>query len=166
MRPRGIVILWMMTFLILQSVHSVTRNPVAVQSMFDLDQEVTKAHQSVTETESQSRAIEDRIRKIDGAARLLPARAYGKPFDTAALAKSLTLRSLIAKKDPQLASYLGVGSDLAMREEEEREARRLRAQALGLKTEQIRQKNAAAALHRERSFGAGLNPLTGRRLGQ
>ena len=73
-----------MTFLILQSVHSVTRNPVAVQSMFDLDQEVTRAHQSVTETESQSRAIEDRIRKIDGAARLLPARAYGKPFDTAA----------------------------------------------------------------------------------
>ena len=103
--------------------------------MFDLDQEVAKAHQSVTETESQARAIEARIRKIDGAGPLLPARGHGKPIDTAAIAKGLTLRSLIAVKDPQLASYLGIATDAHIREEEEREARRLRAQALGMETE-------------------------------
>ena len=117
--------------------------------MFDLDQEVAKAHQSVTETESQARAIEARIRKIDGAGPLLPARGYGRPVDTAAIANGLTLRSLIAKKDPELASYLGVGSDLAMREEEEREARRLRVQALGMETEKLRQQNEEARRNRE-----------------
>ena len=117
--------------------------------MFDLDQEVAKAHQSVTETESQARAIEARIRKIDGAGPLLPARGYGRPVDTAAISKGLTLRSLIAKKDPELASYLGVGSDLAIREEEEREARRLRVQALGMETEKLRQQNEEARRNRE-----------------
>ena len=134
--------------------------------MFDLDQEVAKAHQSVTETESQARAIEARIKKIDGADNLLPKRAYGKPIDTAAIARSLTLRSLLAKNDPQLASYLGVGTDAHIRAEEEKEARRLRAQALGMKTEKIRAQNQAAALHRERAFRDGVSPLTGRRLGQ
>ena len=117
--------------------------------MFDLNQEVAKAHQNVTETENQARAIEARIRKIDGAGPLLPARGYGRPVDTAAIAKGLTLRSLIAKKDPELASYLGVGSDLALREEEEREARRLRAQALGMETEKLRKQNEEARRNRE-----------------
>ena len=117
--------------------------------MFDLNQEVAKAHQSVTETENVARQIEGRIRQIDGAGRLLPARKYGKPIDTAAIAKGLTLRSLIARKDPELASYLGIGSDLALREEEEREARRLRAQALGMETEKLRQQNEAAQQERQ-----------------
>ena len=117
--------------------------------MFDLDQEVAKAHQSVTEIESQARAIEARIRKIDGAGPLLPARGYGRPVDTAAISKGLTLRSLIALKDPQLASYLGIGTDAHIREEEEREARRLRAQALGMETEKLRQRNEAARQERE-----------------
>ena len=117
--------------------------------MFDLNQEVAKAHQSVTETENVARQIEGRIRQIDGAGRLLPARKYGKPIDTAAIANGLTLRSLIARKDPELASYLGIGSDLALREEEEREARRLRAQALGMETDKLRQQNEAARQERQ-----------------
>ena len=117
--------------------------------MFDLNEEVAKAHQNVTETENQARAIEARIRKIDGAGPLLPARGYGRPVDTAAIAKGLTLRSLIARKDPELASYLGIGSDLALREEEEREARRLRAQALGMETDKLRQQNEAARQERQ-----------------
>ena len=117
--------------------------------MPDLDQEVAKAHQSVTETESQARAIEARIRKIDGAGPLLPARGYGRPVDTAAIAKGLTLRSLIAVKDPQLASYLGIATDAHVREEEEREARRLRAQALGMETEKLRKQNEEARRNRE-----------------
>ena len=117
--------------------------------MFDLNQEVEKAHQNVTETENVACQIEARIRKIDGAGSLLPARQYGKPIDTAAIAKGLTLRSLIAAKDPQLASYLGIATDAHIREEEEREARRLRAQALGMETEKLRQRNEAARQGRE-----------------
>ena len=117
--------------------------------MFDLNQEVAKAHQSVTETENVARQIEGRIRQIDGAGRLLPARQYGTPIDPAAIAKGLTLRSLIARKDPELASYLGIGSDLALREEEEREARRLRPQALGMETDELRQQNEAARQERQ-----------------
>lgn len=134
--------------------------------MFDLDQEVAKAHQSVIDTESQAKAIEARIKKIEGAEKLLPSRAYGRPIDTSAIASSLTLRSLLAKKDPQLASYLGVGTDAHIRAEEEKEAHRLRAQALAMETEKIRSQNQAAALHRERAFHNGVNPLTARRLGQ
>ena len=51
--------------------------------MFDLNEEVAKAHQNVTETENQARAIEARIRKIDGAGRLLPARKYVKLVNSA-----------------------------------------------------------------------------------
>ena len=149
MRLSGIVISLMTMYLTRLIVRSAIHSPVAVPSMFDLDQEVAKAHQSVTETESQARAIEARIRKIDGAGPLLPARGYGRPVDTAAIANGLTLRSLIAKKDPELASYLGVGSDLAIREEEEREARRLRVQALGMETEKLRQQNEEARRNRE-----------------
>ena len=137
-----------------------------MESMFDLEKEVATAHINVTEIETQARAIEARIKRIDGAGGLLPPRAFGKPVNTAAIAAGLTLRSLIAREDPQLASYLGIASDVAIREEEEREAKRLRAQALGMKTEKLRAQNEAAALHRERAFGAGVSPLTGRRLGQ
>ena len=52
------------------------------------------------------------------------------------------------QEDPELASYLEVGSDLAIREEE-REARRLRVQALGMETEKLRQQNEEARRKRE-----------------
>ena len=44
-----------------------------------------------------------RIRKIDGAARLMPARAYGELIERDAIAKSLTL-AVSAQKDRHLAA--------------------------------------------------------------
>ena len=133
--------------------------------MFDLDQEVAKAHQNVTETETQARAIEARIRKIDGAGPLLPARGYGRPVDTAAIAKGLTLRSLIAKKDPELASYLGVQTGQYAREAEARAARAMQSEAMAMRTARLREQNQQRQLQRERFANAGINQITGRRIG-
>ena len=76
----------------------------------------------------------------------MPARAYGKPIDCDAIAKSLPLRSLIDQKDRHLAA--------------------MQAERMRLETQRLCEKNQSAALHREWSFGALINPLTGRRLGQ
>ena len=64
------------------------------------------AYEEQEDVETSARELEARIRRIDGAARLMPARAYGKPIDRDAIVKSLTLRGLIAQKDRHLAAYL------------------------------------------------------------
>ena len=92
-------------------------------------------------------------------------RAYGKPIDRDAIAKSLTLRGLIAQKDRHLAAYLGISID-TRKADAEIEAAKMRAERLRLETQRLREKNQAAQQLREWSFGAGINPLTGRRLGQ
>ena len=76
--------------------------------MMDLDAQIADAHRQAEETESQARLIEARICKIPGADRMLPKRRYGAPVDNAAIAKNLSLRGLIGRKDPQLAAYLGI----------------------------------------------------------
>ena len=63
-----------------------------------LETDIQTAYEEQEAVETTARELEARIRKIDGAARLLPARAYGKPIDRDAISKSLTLRGLIAKK--------------------------------------------------------------------
>ena len=76
-----------------------------------LETDIQTASEEQEALETTAREIEARIRKIDGAARLMPARAYGKPVDRDAIANSLTLRSLIAQKDRHLAAYLGISMD-------------------------------------------------------
>ena len=80
MRLSGIVISSMTMCLIRLIVRSVIHNPVAVPSMFDLDQEVAKAHQSVTEIESQARAIEARIRSAVTKSAARPATPATEPL--------------------------------------------------------------------------------------
>ena len=76
-----------------------------------LEIDIQTAYEEQEAVEITARELEARIRKIDGAARLMPARAYGKPIDRDAIARSLTLRSLIATKDRHLAAYLGISMD-------------------------------------------------------
>jgi hypothetical protein len=76
------------------------------------------------------------------------------------------LTSLLQRKDPKLAAYLGVGSDYQRRREEEAAARQMAAQAMQMQTERLRQVNAASAKYREQQQLAGINPITGRRYGQ
>ena len=77
----------------------------------------------------------------------------------------MTLRGLIAQKDRHLAAYLGISID-TRKADAEIEAAKMRAERLRLETQRLREKNQSTAQHREGSFGAGINPWTGRRLGQ
>ena len=78
----------------------------------------------------------------------MPARAYGKPIDRNAIARSLTLRSLIAQKDRHLAAYLGISID-TRKADAEIEAAKMRAERLRLETQRLREKNHAVAQERQ-----------------
>ena len=76
-----------------------------------IEADIQAAYEKQEAVETAARELEARIRRIDGAAWLMPARAYGKPIDRDASARSLKLRSLIAQKDRHLAAYLGISTD-------------------------------------------------------
>ena len=76
-----------------------------------LKTDIQTDYEEQEDVETAARELEARIRRIDGAARLMPARIYGRPIDRDAIVKSLTLRGLIAQKDRHLAAYLGISID-------------------------------------------------------
>ena len=126
-----------------------------------LETDIQTAYEEQEAVETTAREREARIRKIDRAARLLPARAYGKPIDRDAIPKSLTLRGLIAKKDRHLAAYLGISMDTRTADAEI-EAAKMQAERLRLETQRLREKNQAAAQVREWNLIHGLRPDGGR----
>lgn len=130
-----------------------------------LEQRINAAHTDAELTEAEARQIEARICQIAGADRYLPVRTYGKPVSGAAISQNLTLRSLIADRDPKLAAYLGIGRKVDQASEALVAAREAAAAALVAETDRLQQVNAAAARRREQANLAGINPLTGRRWG-
>ena len=126
-----------------------------------LETDIQTAYEEQEAVETAARELDSRIRKIDGAARPMPARAYGKPIDRDAIAKSLTFRSLIAKKDRHLAAYLGISMD-TRKADAEIEAAKMQAERLRLETQRLRERNERAAKTREQQFIGGINPITGR----
>ena len=122
--------------------------------MFDLDSEIDAAHRQAEETEQQARALEARIIKAGGTP---PKRPYGRPVDPAAVRQNLSLVSVLNRRDPALASFLGVQSGAYRKVEEEREARAMAAQALQMQTEQLRQQNQQAQHERYRQQLAGVD---------
>ena len=130
-----------------------------------LEVDIQTAYEAQEAAETTARDLESRIRKIHGAAGLLPPRQYGHPIDRDAIAKSLMLRSLIAREDRHLAAYLGISLD-TRKADAEIEAAKMQAERMRLETQRLREKNQSNAQRREWAFGAGINPLTSRRLGQ
>ena len=126
-----------------------------------LETDIQTAYEEQEAVETTARELEARIRKIDGAAGLMPSRAYGKPIDRDAISKSLTLRGLIAKKDRHLAAYLGISTDTRAAGAEI-EAAKMQAERLRLETQRLRERNERAAKTREQQFISGINPITGR----
>jgi predicted nuclease of restriction endonuclease-like (RecB) superfamily len=119
----------------------------------DLDTQISQAHAAAEATEQQARHLEARIIRTGAA---LPKRQYGSPLNPEALKQNLTARSLICKRDPELASFLGLQDGSYRREAEEREARILQGKALEMQTEALRQRNQAAA---DARYKATLSPL-------
>ena len=126
-----------------------------------LETDIQTAYEEQEAVETTARELEARIRKIEGAARLMPARAYGKPIDRNAISKSLTLRSLIVQKDRHLAAYLGISMD-TRKADAEIEPAKMQAERMRLETQRLREKNQAAAKQRECNLIHGLRPDGGR----
>ena len=142
----------------------IPHNPVALPVMPDIHEQITEAHAAVEQAEQQARQLEARMRRIPGLERLLPRRQFGQPVNVDALKRNLTAVSLL-NRDPELASFLGVQSGQYVREAEEKAARAMRAEAMAMRTARLREANQQRQLQRERASLAGVNPLTGRRLG-
>jgi len=119
----------------------------------DLDTQISQAHAAAEATEQQARHLEARIVKAGGTP---PLRQYGSAVSADAIRKNLTLVSVLNRHDPELASYLGVQTGSYRRVAEEREARILQGKALEMQTEQLRQRNQAAA---DARYKATLSPL-------
>ena len=107
-----------------------------------LDYQIDAAHHEAQRIESEALAIEARI---IAAGATPPTRPYGKPVSREAVSRNLTTTGLLQRRDPALASFLGVGSDFHQKEAAAAAARQASAQALQAQTEQLRQRNQAAA---------------------
>jgi len=126
-----------------------------------LDQQIDAAHSEAERIEADALQVEARIIKAGG---IPPRRQYGKPVSTEAIRQNMTLVGLLNKRDPALASFLGIQSGSYAREAAERAERQAAIERMQALTEQTRQANQAARIHRERAASAGVNPHTGLRL--
>ena len=117
--------------------------------MSELDALLESGFQEAANRETFARQIEAKIKDIEGAEALIPARRYGEPVNAEKIRASLTLRSLIEAKSPQLAVYFGLDAGVAHRRLEEKEARELLKQRMQMLTEKSRAANEQARQDRE-----------------
>lgn len=133
--------------------------------MPDLDEQINAAHADLEQREQEARKLEQRLRRIPGLERLLPMRNYGRPVDVNAIKSNLTAVSLINSYDEPLASFLGIQTGSGRKARELREAAKLQAEALKMRTDKLAAENAFRREQLQRSFNAGINPNNGRRFG-
>ena len=118
-----------------------------------LDHQIDAAHHEAERIENEALAIEARILKAGATP---PTRRYGTPVSREAVSRNLTTTGLLQRRDPALASFLGVGSDFHQKQQQAAEARRLQVESMQAQTEQLRKQNEAAA---EARFRRQLSPL-------
>ena len=133
--------------------------------MPDLDEQINAAHADLEKREQEARKLEQRLRRIPGLERLLPQRNYGRPVDVDAIKSNLTAVALINSYDEPLASFFGIQTGSGRKARELREAAKLQAEALKMRTEKLAAENAFKREQLQRSFNAGINPNNGRRFG-
>ena len=107
-----------------------------------LDHQIDAAHHEAQRIENEALAIEARILKAGATP---PTRRYGTPVSREAVSRNLTTTGLLQRRDPALASFLGIGSDYHQKQQQAAEARRLQVESMQAKTEQLRKQNEAAA---------------------
>jgi hypothetical protein len=73
-----------------------------------LDYQIDAAHHEAQRIEAEAGQIEARIVAAGG---VPPVRRYGTPVSGEAVSRNLTTTGLLQRRDPALASFLGVGSD-------------------------------------------------------
>ena len=117
--------------------------------MTDIQSKFKEAQASITSVETEARAIESELNAIPGVKGRLPNRQYGTAVNTAVLAQNMTVKALINRHRPDIAAYLGLQDGVNVRREEEREAQKLRAEALKMQTERLAAQNQQARQDRE-----------------
>jgi hypothetical protein len=127
---------------------------------YSLDQQIEAAHAEAERIEADAIQLEARIIKAGG---VPPRRQYGKPVSAQAIRENLTIVGLINAKDPALASYLGVGTGLHQKQQQEAAERQAAVERLRQATAQLQQRNQQSQLNRERAAITGINPYTGSR---
>ena len=127
-----------------------------------LDQQIDAAHLAAERVENEAGQIEARIVAAGG---VPPVRRYGTPVSGEAVSRNLTTTGLLQRRDPALASYLGIGSDYHRKQEAAAEARKMQVQAMEMQTARLREVNAASSRYRQQANLSGINPLNGRRWG-
>ncbi len=128
--------------------------------MSDINSAIDAAYQEADLVEATARQIEARIVAAGGRPLL---RQYGKPVDTTAIKQNLTLVSQLNRRDPKLATYLGVQSGYQQKLEAQDAQRKAQEQAMAAATAALKERNDANAHNRYRHAIAGTNPLTGGR---
>jgi len=126
----------------------------------DINSAIDAAYAAADETESIARQIEARIVAAGGKPLL---RQYGKPVNTAAIKQNLTLVSQLNRRDPKLATYLGVQSGYQQQLEARQAQRKAASEAMQATTAALKERNDANAANRYRHAIQGTNPLTGAR---
>ena len=121
--------------------------------MIDLDQAINQSYREASDAEAVARRLEARIEQIPGAQGLLPRRRYGTPVNFKAIQENLTLASLISRSDAALAHYCGLDASVKHRIDEQREAQKMRAEALRMETEKLAARNQQARQDREVRLG-------------
>jgi hypothetical protein len=128
--------------------------------MNDLNSVIDAAYLEADLVEATARQIEARIIAAGGRPLL---RQYGKPVDTTAIKQNLTLVSQLNRRDPKLATYLGVQSGYQQQLDAQDAQRKAQEQAMAATTAALKERNDANASNRYRHAIAGTNPLTGGR---
>ena len=126
----------------------------------DLSTSIDAAYQQAEDTENIAIQIEARIIAAGGKPLL---RQYGKPVDADAIKQNLTLVSQLNRRDPKLATFLGVQSGYQQQLELEQAARKAAAERMAAATAALKERNDANAANRYRHSMAGTNPATGAR---
>jgi hypothetical protein len=128
--------------------------------MKDINSAIDAAYLEADIVEATARQIEARIIAAGGRPLL---RQYGKPVDTTAIKQNLTLVSQLNRRDPKLATYLGVQSGYQQQLEQQQAARKAQEQVMAAATAALKEHNDANASNRYRHAMAGTNPLSGGR---
>ena len=123
-----------------------------------LNSVIAAAYVQAAETEITARQIEARIIAAGGRPLL---RQYGKPVDAAAIKQNLTLVSQLNRRDPKLATFLGVQSGYQQQLELEQAQCKLLEQAVLAATAKLKERNDAATSNRYQHQLTDTSPITG-----
>ena len=126
----------------------------------ELDAKIARSHINAEKVEEEAKALENKIlENYEVKKDMLPPRTWGQPYDPSKF--SMSLKFLIEKHQPEVASYLGFNSGYHSRQAEIEEARKEAATRMAEQTEKLKEQNAEQRRVREWRSANNYNVGTG-----